>query len=253
MKYLTYGDKNNKSVVLIHGMATLALDCFGFLLDYLKDYYVVLVEVDGHIPDEPESILKSFPGACEDIERYINEELGGHVYCIGGLSMGGSMTVEIMGRNNIKADKAFLDGAFVVSMGPILKKVYTSLFVIFAKWLQDGHNIPKFVYDNIYDRMFGKENRGIVDYFYRNIKKETLKTVCGFVYSYKFHEEIKNYEGEALFIYGSREPYARKGANLLKNHLPSLQIREIENMGHGQYLYNHHKEYARDFLEFLGR
>lgn len=224
MKYLTYGDKNNKSVVLIHGMATLALDCFGFLLDYLKDYYVVLVEVDGHIPDEPESILKSFPGACEDIERYINEELGGHVYCIGGLSM-----------------------------GPILKKVYTSLFVIFAKWLQDGHNIPKFVYDNIYDRMFGKENRGIVDYFYRNIKKETLKTVCGFVYSYKFHEEIKNYEGEALFIYGSREPYARKGANLLKNHLPSLQIREIENMGHGQYLYNHHKEYARDFLEFLSR
>lgn len=252
MKYLTYGDKKNKSVVLIHGMATTAATCFDFLLDYLKEYYVVLVEVDGHIPEEPDSVLKSFPGACEDIERYIQTELDGHVYCIGGLSMGASMTVEIMGRNHIKADKAFLDGAFIVKMGPVLKNVYTSLFTFFAKWLQNGHSIPQFIYDNIYDKMFGKGNRGIVDGFYLNVRKETLKTVCHFVYSYTIHEEIKEFAGEALFIYGSYEPYAKKGAKLLKAYLPSLTVREIEGMGHGQYLYNHHEEYARDFLAYLG-
>lgn len=251
MNYLTYGDKNNKPIVLIHGMATTATACFEFLLEHLKDYYVVLVEVDGHIPGKSDSVLTSFTDACADIENYIQKEFGGHVYCIGGLSMGASMTVEIMGRNNITADKAFLDGAFIVKMGPVLKRVYTSLFVFFANWLQKGHSIPKFVYDNIYDKMFGEGNRGIVDHFYLDVRKETLKTVCNFVYSYSIHEEIKEFRGESLFIYGSREPYARKGANLLKKHLPSLEIRELENMGHGQYLYNCHKEYANDFVAFL--
>lgn len=251
MKYLTYGDKRNPSIVLIHGMATTALSCYEFLLDYLKNYYVVLVEVDGHIPGEPDSVLESFPGACADIEQYIQRELGGHIYCIGGLSMGGSMTTEIIGRNRINADKVFLDGAFIVKMGPVLKKVYTSLFVFFAGWLQKGHNIPKFVYDNIYDKMFGEGNRGIVDHFYLDVKKETLKTVCGHVYSFTIRDEIKDFSGDALFIYGSREPYGRKGARLLKSKLPTLKIREIEGMGHGQYLYNCHTEYAKDFLEFL--
>lgn len=251
MNYLTYGDKKNKSIVLIHGMATAARTCYEFLLEYLKDYYVVLVETDGHIPGKPDSVLESFPNVCKSIENYIQQELGGEVYCLGGLSMGASMTTEILGRNNIKVSKAFIDGAFIVDLGPVLSKVYRSLFVFFIGWVQKGHDLPGFVSDNIYDRMMGKGNRAIIDGLYYDVKKETVKNVCDFVYRYKIHDEIKNFKGEALFIYGSLEPYARKGALLLKEKMPSLQIREIENMGHAQYLYNYHEEYARDFLEYL--
>lgn len=250
MNYLTYGDKKNKSIVLIHGMATTAKSCFEPLIEYLSDYYVVLVEVDGHIPGD-DHVLESFEGACADIERYIQAEFDGHIYCLGGLSMGASMTVEIMGRNNIKADKAFIDAAFIVNMGPVMRKVYTSLFVFFIDWVKKGHNIPKFVYDFIYDNMFGKGNRGVVDKLYLGVEKETIKTVCGFVYKYAIHDEIKDFAGDALFIYGSNEPYARKGAKLLKEHLQSLEIREIENMGHAQYIYNYPKAYAENFIDFL--
>lgn len=250
MNYLTYGDKNNKSVVLIHGMATTAETCFGSMLEYLKDYYVVLVQVDGHIPGD-EGILESFEGACIDIERYIQSELGGKVYCIGGLSMGGSMTVEILGRNNIKAEKAFIDAAFIVKMNPVMAKIYTSLFVFFSEWLKKGHKIPKFVYDKIYDSMFGKSNRKIVEAFYLGIKKETIKNVCGFVYSYSMHEEISNYAGKAVFIYGEHEPYARKGAKRLKSYMPSLEIKELKDMGHGQLLHSYPQMWAHELIAYL--
>ena len=250
MNYLTYGDKNNKPIVLIHGMATTALTCFGPMLDYLEDYYVVLVQVDGHIPGN-DGVLTSFNEACADIERYIQTEFGGRVYCIGGLSMGASMTVEILGRNNIKADYVFIDAAFIVKMGPVMSRVYTSLFVFFSEWIKKGHAIPKFVYDKIYDSMFGKGNRGIVNDFYKDIKKETIKTVCGFVYNYSMHDEIKNYDGKAIFIYGEHEPYARKGAKLLKSYLPSLEIKEFEGMGHGQLLHSFPVEWVDELLSIL--
>lgn len=250
MNYLTYGDSNNKSVVLIHGMATTAETCFEPMLEYLKDYYVVLVQVDGHIPGD-DRVLESFEGACADIERYIQTELGGKVYCIGGLSMGGSMTVEILGRNNIKVEKAFIDAAFIVKMNPVMAKIYTSLFVFFSGWLKKGHKIPKVVYDKIYDSMFGKNNRGIVEAFYLGVKKETIKNVCGFVYRYSMHEEIREFAGKAIFIYGDHEPYARKGANRLKRYLPSLEIKELENMGHGQLLHSYPKMWVEELINYL--
>ena len=49
MNFLTFGSKGNKSVLFIHGMASSAKLCYEPLLTYLKDYYVILTEVDGHV------------------------------------------------------------------------------------------------------------------------------------------------------------------------------------------------------------
>lgn len=48
MNFLTYGDKNKQSILFIHGMASTAFLCYEPLLEYLKNYYVILAEVDGH-------------------------------------------------------------------------------------------------------------------------------------------------------------------------------------------------------------
>lgn len=44
--------------------------------------------------------------------------------------MGGSMTVEILGRNNIKAEKAFIDAAFIVKMNPVMAKIYNCVYIV---------------------------------------------------------------------------------------------------------------------------
>ena len=72
MNYLTYGNKQNKAIVLIHGMASTALLCYEPILKYLENYYIVLVEVDGHSKNVKGDLL-SLKDCCDAIEKYINE------------------------------------------------------------------------------------------------------------------------------------------------------------------------------------
>lgn len=246
MNYLTYGDKNNKSIVLIHGMATTAKMCYERILPFLQEYYVVLVEVDGHIPGDDRPLI-SLADACTDVERYIEHELGGEVYCLSGFSMGGTMATEIMARGNVNIECVFLDAAFITKMGPMLTRLYKFIFWSAISWLIKGHSVPKFMMDI----MMGKDNSAVIDMLYMGVKKETIYNACQDVYTYSIPEKIKDFSGKVLFIYGSNEPYPRKGSAILKKSFQGLQTKEIEGMGHGQYIMVNPKEYAEELLTFL--
>lgn len=68
MKFLCFGNKNNKSILFIHGTASTAMLCYKPLLKQLPDYYVILAEVDGHSEQTDELI--SLEKNCDEIENY---------------------------------------------------------------------------------------------------------------------------------------------------------------------------------------
>jgi len=246
MNYLTYGDKKNKSIVLIHGMATTALLNYERILPFLEDYYVVLVQVDGHI-EENENVLVSMQAACTDVEEYIKSKLEGEVFCLGGFSMGATMAVEIAGRENIKVSRLFLDAAFLTKMGLVLTWSYKRIFWSSLNWLIKGHKVPVFILDNV----MGKGNRAVIEMLFYGVKKATIYNACQEIYTYEVPAEMKRFDGKAMFIYGSNEPYPKKSAMLLKSYIPCIQIKEIKNMGHGQYIMTHPKKYAEMLINFM--
>lgn len=246
MNYLTFGNKKNKSILLIHGMATTALFNYEKILPFLSDYYIVLVQVDGHI-EENENVLISMKTACSEIEEYIKSELEGEVFCLGGFSMGATMAVEIAGRDSIKIGRLFLDAAFLTKMGPILTWAYKRIFWLSIDWLIKGHKVPDFILDNV----MGKGNRAVIEMLFYGVKKATIYNACQEIYTYEVPDKIKKFGGKALFIYGSNEPYPKKGAKLLKDYIPVIEIKEIENMGHGQYIITHPEEYSNIILNFM--
>jgi len=121
-------------------MASTALLCYEPLLGYLKDYYVILAEVDGHSDNLGE--LDSLADNCTEIEAFILEKLRGELYCLCGFSMGGTMAVEIVGRGNVRISKVLLDAAFLTKMG-FLTKLYEKLFCKGISRMQQGKKIPK--------------------------------------------------------------------------------------------------------------
>lgn len=244
MNFLCFGNKDNKSILFIHGMASTAMLCYEPILKQLSDYYVILAEVDGH--SERTDELVSLEKNCEEIENYIINNLSGNVYCLSGFSMGATMAVEIIGRGNVNVTKTHLDAAFLVKMG-LLTKPYEYSFCKAIKRIQKGKKIPKFMID----AFMGKDNNSIIEMLYPNITSGTIKNACEFVYKYSIPEKIKRYKGTVLFWRGSEEQYPRKSAALLKKYLPDLSEVEIENMGHGQYLHEHSDEYVRKLIEYL--
>lgn len=96
MRFLTHGDKSNKSILLIHGMANTS-DLFDPLLPYLKDYYVTVCELDGHSLKEQGTFV-SVEDAAEKIERYVKDNLDGKLYGLLGFSLGGTIATELISR-----------------------------------------------------------------------------------------------------------------------------------------------------------
>lgn len=78
MNFLCFGDKNKKSILFIHGMASTAMLCYEPILKRLSDYYVILAEVDGH--SERTGELVSLEKDCDEIEDYIKDNLSGNIY-----------------------------------------------------------------------------------------------------------------------------------------------------------------------------
>ena len=245
MNYLTYGNQQNKTILFIHGMASTALLCYHPILKYFENYYVVLVEVDGHSSNTKGDLI-NLKNCCDEIEKYINDSLNGHIYGLCGFSMGATMAVELIGRGNVSVDKVVLDAAFTIKMG-IKTKPFEFCFSRAIRRIQQGKQIPQFLIDGV----MGKGNNSVVEMLYQDVSSETIINACEFVYKYHIPMGLSNYRNPVLFLRGSREPYPRKSAAILKKYLPQLEEKVFREMGHGQYLHQHPSEYADELLCFF--
>jgi len=245
MRFRTFGSGQDKTLLLIHGMASTAMLCYGPLLEDLQDYDVILCEVDGHCEQERGDFI-SVQDSCSKIEAYVQEKLGGTLYALSGFSMGGTMAVELMGRGRIRVDRVLLDAAFTVRMG-LLKEPYKFAFSRGIGWMQKGRQIPKFLMDG----MMGKDNNSVREILYQDVSRQTLLNACESIYTYTVPEGLRDYRNPVMFWMGEHEPYPKKSAQILKEYLPQLETCVFPGMGHGQYLHEHPKEYAKGMRAFL--
>ncbi len=245
MNYITYGDKNNKSLVFIHGLASTAKLCFGALLPYLSDYYVVLCELDCHY-DESDKDIFSMKECIERIEDYIVKNLSGEVYGLCGFSMGATMAVDLITRGKIRAQRLILDAAITIEMG-LMAKPFAYAFAIGTDRIKKGKFIPKFMLDYF----MGKGNDGVSEMMYANITKKTILDACKSLYHYQVSDELKNYTKPVLFLRGSQEAIPKKSEEVLAQYLPQMESMIIEGKGHGQFLHEEPQEYAKKLLDFL--
>jgi pimeloyl-ACP methyl ester carboxylesterase len=232
--------------MLIHGMANDAELCYGKIVPYLLNYYVILCELDGHT-DKESGLFVSIEDSCGKIENYVKENLDGKLYGLTGFSMGATICVELMSRANIQIDNVVLDAAWCVKLSKFKQHVFTSIFCHALKKIKAGKRIPKF----LIERSMGKGNAGIVNTFYKGVDLQSIRNACRDVYDYEIPDNIIYFDGQVAFWHGSREPYPKESARLLKDCLPQMQVEVFRKSGHGQFLNEHPYEYAEKLKEFF--
>lgn len=245
MNFTTHGNRNNKSLLFIHGLASNADLCFKPLLAYLQDYYVIFCELDGHYGKKPKDLI-SVEDIIDSVESYIIREMGGSVYGICGFSMGATLAVEILGRGNISVNRVLLDGAITAELG-LMAVPLTWAFILGTKRIKNKKSIPKFLLDKI----MGKDNKGLIEMMYPQISKETIKNACRYIYHYKVPENLTKFSNPVLFWRGSQEPIPAKSEKKLREYLPQMKTEVFEGMGHGQFLHEYPIEYAEKLKKFL--
>ena len=246
MNIISYGNRKNKLILFIHGLASTADQCFKPLLPYLQDYFVIFCELDGHYGIKPKD-LTSMEETIDSIESYILNEMGGSVYGICGFSMGATIAVELIGRGDIVVSKVLLDAAITAELG-LMATPFTCAFIIGTSRIKNKKPLPKFLLDKI----MGKDNLSVIEMMYPQISKNTIKNVCKFIYHYKPPKNLTNFSNPVIFWRGSEEPIPAKSEKILRDYLPQMKTEVFEGMGHGQFLHEHPKEYAEKLKIFLG-
>ncbi|MCR5481576.1 MAG: alpha/beta hydrolase [Clostridia bacterium] len=241
----TYGDRNMKKILLIHGMGTSAKVCYGPLIPYLSDYFVIMWEVDGHSDTEKGDFV-SVSDACDRIEKYVFENFDGSLYAVSGFSLGGTLAVELLARGNIRIEKVFLDAPFIAGFG-IFSDFVAKGFVKQIERLKSG----KQPVGLLRDMAMGKDNNAPIEMFYDNVSNETIMNVCLSLFSYEVPEKLKERNIPVMMIYGSFETFPKKSAVILKGYIPQLRVVVIPGLGHGQFIYYHTQEYAKMLCDFL--
>ena len=245
MNFITFGNRNNKSILFIHGLASTADLCFKPLLAYLLNYYVIFCQLDGHCSSKPNDLV-SMKQTIDNIEEYILNEMGGNVYGLCGFSMGAKIAVELISRGNIFVERVLLDAAITIEMG-LMAIPFVWAFILGTSMIKNEKSIPKF----LLNKVMGKDNSSIIEMMYPQISKKTIQNVCKYIYHYQISENLKNFSNPVLFWRGSEEPIPVKSEKILREYLPQMETEVFEGMGHGQFLHEHPKEYAKKLKIFL--
>ena len=231
MLFHTFGNKDNKAVMLIHGMLTpwqIWEDAASVLS---KEYYVVVPELDAHTEDKP-SRFSSVEKEAEQIRDYIVQNLSGRLYALCGLSMGGRIAATVAGTEGVSVSYLVLDGAPLKKMPGILiaimKKSYKSIIEKSKK--RDPKVVESCKRDFLPERYH--------EHFFKiadNIEAESINNILDSVFS---DFQFKTYDSSTkiLFMHGTKgnESVSKKCAVKMKKANPQTVIRCFDGYAHAQ-------------------
>ncbi|MGV8906281.1 MAG: alpha/beta fold hydrolase [Acetobacterium sp.] len=246
MQYKTFGNKNNPAMVFLHGGA-LSWWSWKKQIDFFqKDYFVVAAIIDGH-GDDWETPFISIENSAEKLLAYINENCGGRVFAICGLSIGAQIVVEILSLRTDLADYAVIESALVVPikktvdlMSPLYKLSYKLIKKRwFAKLQAKTLNVP----EDLFENYFVDSSR---------MSKESLINMIKSNGSYAIPNALGNTKAKTLILVGEKElGIMKKSAFLINKMIPVSTIKVITKSGHGDISLNDYKAYNELLNQFF--
>ena len=244
MRYQTFGDKSNPSLMLLPGLGV-SYELFLPLIERMKDcFYIVAVEVDGFILGAF-SAFTSIDDQAVQANEYVKERLDGHLDCAYGLSMGGKILSRMLERREVAIDHAVLDAAPLLPLpkwlvGPLRHYQCANVWTCYhwtGFWKRVFHS---HYFDVLLDECkkvwpYGK-GKAVLD-GYKDIYTHKLESIDG--------QDIH-------FWYGTKEAFvAKPQVEHLMKLCPDAHVEVFPKMNHGQLLIDHPEEVSRRIRDLI--
>ena len=231
MNIHTFGDKNNKAVVLIHGVLT-PWQMWQEAIDYFrKNFYVVVPELDAHTQNEV-SRYKSVEDEAAQIGKYIKDNLNGEVYMLCGLSMGGRIAATVAKDESIKIERLVLDGAPLGKMPGILISIMKSSYKsIIKKTKARDKKVLKSCERDFLPKKFIPDFLALADKMEDASIDNILESVFSEFEYIKYSSDMK-----ILFMHGTKgnESVSMKCAAKMKQANPQTVIKCFKGYAHAR-------------------
>ncbi len=236
---MEYGKEHKEVIVLLHGGGLSWWNYREVAEKLSSDYHVILPILDGHAKSNYD--FTSIEENVERIIKFIDEQFGGSVLLIGGLSLGGQIAIEILSQKKDICQYALIESALVVPS----KFTYAMIKLAFGS-----------CYGLIKHRWFSK-----LQFKSLRIKQELFeeyfRDTCGISKSnmiafleanalYGIKPSLADCSAKSYVFVGEKENRAmQKSAKKICKALPESTLQVLPHMHHGEFSINYAGNYAR--------
>lgn len=255
MKFHEYGDKNLPPILLIHGGGSSWWNYLRQARLLSHNYHVILPTLNGHGEEYKLDYVSTEDSALEILD-YINENCGGKLFAIGGVSLGGQIAMELLSLDSDIAGKAIIDGSLCIPQ-PRLARFCILLVSLFGKLMfsKPSCKLQLSIMNKCYPRLAYPDE--IKNYYMEDIARTPIKTLVTIYKTYMRHYKLKSRisrsKSQVLYIYGEKElKCVKESARLFEQLHPNTILFEAKGYNHGYlstYLPQEWVELVVPFLE----
>ena len=248
MFFHTFGDKENKAVILVHGVLC-PWQIWNDAIERFKEkYYVVVPELDGHTQSEKSAFISVDEEAAK-ITEYIRNELGRNVFLLAGLSMGGRIAATVAKSKDIKIENLVLDGAPLARINGLMKAVFKKNYkvIIARSKARDSKILESAKKDFLPEKMI-PFYLDVAD----NMEEQSIDNMIDTVFT-DFNFSGYPDDMRILFMHGTKgnESVSRKCAVKMKNANPQTEIRCFEGLAHGELACFKSEQWVKEVEGFI--
>ena len=240
MTVIEYGKQNKDVALLLHGGGLSWWNYRNAAEILSEDFHVVLPVLDGHGGEKFTSIEDN----AARILSYIDENFGGQVAVLGGLSLGGQIALEMLAQRPDICRSALIESALVkpskltrALIGPTFAMSYGLIKQQwFARWQASYLGIPKTLFEDYYRDTCAISKENLIAFMRAN---------CGYA--------LKPMETTARvkIVAGSREQGSiLESAKMIHRAIPGSELAILPGLRHGELSLNHPAWYARMVKEW---
>lgn len=241
MEFHTFGNTNNKKLLLMHGMICDWQKFYNLLKPLEQDFYLIVPAMDGCYDGALDFI--SFADECRQIEEYVKKEHGGQLDAVWGISQGATLMSELLARNNLKIRIAILDGIYLAHQGKWCADFGLKEFL---KMQKNGGQVTPAMQQICKLMGLSKNDMGELSLMYWGSSRESMYRNLLENYTYHVNPGIRNSDTKVYLWCGSKEPYAKKSHRILKKYLKNYSETIWPGMGHGKLLFSETDKYIEN-------
>lgn len=245
MKFKEYGNKSNKTIMLLHGGGLSWWNYRDEAEELQSKYHIIIPILDGHSGSDRE--FTSIEDNAQEIVDFIVNNYDGHITLIGGLSLGGQILLEILSRKKDICDFAIVESALVVPMKATYKMIRPAFSMSYKLISKEWFSKMQFKSLKIRKNLFND--------YYEDTSKITKDDMIAFMESnsnYKIKDSILNTGAKVLIVVGEKErPIMKKSANIIHEKIKESEIRMLPKYYHGDFSINHPQQYVAAIDEFV--
>ncbi|NCB05374.1 MAG: alpha/beta hydrolase [Clostridia bacterium] len=230
MRFMEFGQKKNPAVMLLHG-GGLSWWSFEPVIRLLeKDYFVVAPIVDGHGEDGGQPFI-SIEDSAEKALRYLDQSGAAPLLCLGGLSLGAQIAVQMLAKRPDVALHAVLESALCYPM-PFAAALAPATYALcygfirqhwFSRLQAKALYLPKPMWKSYYKDSV-------------QMTRETLVHIAQSNASYHAGPDLSRSCAKALIVAGEKElPIMKKSARRLSELIPDSRLWIAPGLHHGQW------------------